>query len=597
MGGDTLLTKRQRYNILKAQLESERSSFIPHWQELSKFTFPRRGRFFVTDTNRGDRRNQNIIDSTATLAARTLRSGMMAGITSPARPWFRLMTPDPTLSDLGPVKDWLFLVSQRMSTVFAKSNLYNVLPIIYGDIGVFATSAMGVEEDFDDVLRFYPFPLGSYCISNNERLKVDVFTRQFRMTVRQLVSRFGRKSDPQVQAGKPFKRGQTQWDNFSPRIRDMWDRGQYESWVDVTQVIEPNIEFDPAKIESKFKRYASSYFETGAITASGTQQTDPDNQLFLSEKGYDYFPILCPRWEITGEDSYGTACPGMDALGDIKQLQVGEKRIAQAIEKVINPPMVGPTTMRTSAASVLPGGITYADIRDGMQGFKPAHEIKPDIAPMAKNQAMVRERIKKVFFEDLFLMMSESDRRQITATEIDERKEEKLLALGPVLEQLNQDLLDPLIKNSFAIMQRQGLIPPPPKELQGVPLRVEYISVMAQAQKLVGIESIEKFAGFVGQIIQVNPDAQAGDNVDIDQMIDVYGDMTSIPPGIVRSSDQIAEIRANRQKQQKIVQQQQQNAQAAQTAQTLSQTDTGGGQNALQSLMQQSQAGQLAPQR
>jgi hypothetical protein len=78
-------TKRNLYEILRAQMESERSSFISHWRDLSDFILSRRARFFVSDVNKGDRRNLKIIDNTCTLASRTLRSGMMAGVTSPAR--------------------------------------------------------------------------------------------------------------------------------------------------------------------------------------------------------------------------------------------------------------------------------------------------------------------------------------------------------------------------------------------------------------------------------------------------------------------------------------------------------------------------------
>ena len=164
------LTRRQRKELVRAQLENERSSFLSHWRELGDFILPRRPRFQVTDVNRGDRRNQKIIDSTATFAARTLRSGMMGGVTSPARPWFRLTTPDPGLAESGAVKSWLDVVSRRMSTVFLRSNLYNVLPILYGDLGTFGTSAIMIEEDFDDVIRCYAFPIGSYSFANNYKL-------------------------------------------------------------------------------------------------------------------------------------------------------------------------------------------------------------------------------------------------------------------------------------------------------------------------------------------------------------------------------------------------------------------------------------------
>ena len=121
-------TTKERLNKQFAQLESERQSFEPHWRELSDYINPRGSRFLTSEANRNDRRNTRIIDSTGTMAARTLASGMMSGITSPARPWFRLATPDPEMMDYGPVKLWLEAVQNRMNDMFNKSNLYQSLP-------------------------------------------------------------------------------------------------------------------------------------------------------------------------------------------------------------------------------------------------------------------------------------------------------------------------------------------------------------------------------------------------------------------------------------------------------------------------------------
>lgn len=575
--------KRQKHAVLRSQLENERSSFLPLWRDLNDYILPRRARFTVSDVNRGDRRNQKIIDGTATMAARTLRSGMMSGITSPARPWFRLSTPDPSLADFGPVKEWLDKVGQLMSTTFLRSNLYNVLPITYGDMGVFATSALSMEEDFDDVIRFYPFPVGSFKISNNDRLKVDVFSRDFRMTVRQIVQRFGQKNQAT---------GSAMWDNFSPQVKNAWDRGEYETWIDVCHIVNPNEDYDQSKSHSKFKKYSSCYYEAGSSTAGTGLSSDNDGGLYLRESGHDYFPILAPRWEVTGEDSYGTDCPGMVSIGDTKALQLLQRRKSQAVEKKINPAMVGPQSLKNSKASILPGDITYSDEREGQKGFRPAHEVNLSLSEVIEDIREHQGRIDKAFFADLFLMLSQSDRRQITAREVDERHEEKLLALGPVLEQLNQDLLDPLIDNTFDIMVKQNKIPPPPEELQGVQLKVEYISIMAQAQKLVGLAGIERFAGFVGQLQATHP--EAGDKVDTDHMIDAYGDAVGISAKIIRSDDEVSGIRQGRQKAQQQQAQVDQIQQSAGAARNLSATDMSG-DNALTRILKQAQAGQLAP--
>lgn len=534
-------SKRQMLEKQRVALKNERDSFITHWRDIADYIQPRRSRFTISDRNKGDRKNKKIIDSTATLAIRNLQAGMMSGLTSPARPWFSLTTPDPDLSEFGPVKNWLSDVTRRMRTLFLKSNVYNALPLLYCDEGLFGTAAMAVLEDDEDVIRAYTFPIGSYCIAQNHRQSVDTFQREWAMTVRQVVDRFGK-------------------DKVSKATKNLYDQGNYESWVNVAHMIHPNADYDPNALESKYKRFSSCYWEIGS-----------DADALLDETGFDEFPVMAPRWSLTGEDVYGYS-PGMDALGDVQQLQAMQRRMIQSVDKMVNPPMVAPTSMMNKKASLLPGDITYVDQTQGGQTFRPAHEIR---MPLQELQVLIQDtqfRIKRCFYEDLFLMLANSDRRQITAREIDERHEEKLLMLGPVLERQNEDLLDPLIDRTFAIMARRNLLPPPPKELQGVDLKVDYTSIMAQAQKMVATASIERFLGFVGNVSGAYP--QAMDKVDIDQTIDEYADMTGVPPKIVRSDETVDAIRMARQQAAEAQQRMAQFQQMAQGAKLLSETDT-----------------------
>lgn len=566
-------SKLRRYEILRAELDNERSTFIAHWRDLSDYILPRKARFTVSDTNKGDRRNQKIIDSTATLAVRTLRAGMMSGVTSPARPWFKLDTVRPGLNEVPGVKAWLDAVTRDMTNIFLKSNLYNVLPTVYGAMGTFGTAAMAVEEDFDSVVRFTEFPIGSYWISNDAKGRVDVFYREMQYTVRQLVEKFGKLDD----RGQPMN-----WDNFSQNVRDLWDQGKKETWIEIYHVVKKNDDYDPNKLESKYKRYVSCFYEKGL--------KPEEEKTFLKVSGFDSFRVLCPRWEKSAEDVYGNECPGMVCLPDVKALQVMHKRKAQAIEKMVNPPMMGPTSLRSVATSILPGDITYVDEIETQKGFRPVHEVNFQLQPLLLDIEAHQDRINRAFYVDLFLMLAQSDRRQITAREIQERHEEKLLALGPVLEQINQDLLDPLIDIAFEIMVKQGRIPEPPEELQGEGLKVEYISIMSQAQKLVGLAGVERFAGFAAEVGSVNPEAL--DKIDTDQLIDIYGDMTSIPAGIVRSDEDVAEMRQRRAEAQQAAQQAELARQGAQTAKDLSGTDLEG-DNALTRMIDQSKAGQI----
>lgn len=575
--------KRQRLEILRGQLENDRQSFISHWRDLGNFILPRRPRFVLGDQNRGERRNRNIIDSTASKAVRTLKSGMMAGMTSPARPWRKLTVRDQELMKVENVKRWLFDVDEAMESVFHKSHLYNVLPVVYGDCAVFATAALLVEEDFDTVLRFTPLPVGSFMVANNEKLMVDVFYREFGMSVRQLIKKFGMKPD-----------GEIDWSKFSVHVKDLYDAGNMETFIDVSHVIEPNKDYDPNKLEAKFKKYSSCYYEKGTSTGPGGGRYEADvyADRYLMETGYDYFPVLVPRWEVTGEDCYGTNSPGMEALGDIKQLQLGEKKIMEAIEKMINPPMVGPPELRNMKASILPSDITYVASRDAGKGFQPAHEVDPKVQELEIKQAQIRERIKGIFYEDLLLMMAQSDRRNITATEVQERHEEKMWAFGSVLEQLNKDLFAPLIDIAFSVMFEQGMIPEPPEELEGMDIEVEYISIMAQAQKLIGVAGVDRFFGFVAQAATADPSVM--DKINMDETIDNYADMTGVPPKMIRSNDEAGEIRAERQQ----AMQQQQTMENIQGA-SKSAKDLAGAKleedSALKRLLDQSTAGQSQP--
>ncbi|EOY3722417.1 portal protein [Klebsiella michiganensis] len=539
MAAETLKEQLQKQ---QAQLTNDRSSFEPHWRELSDFINPRGSRFLVTDVNRDDRRNTKIVDPTATLSARTLSSGMMSGITSPARPWFKLATPDPDMMDYGPVKLWLEVVQRRMNEVFNKSNLYQSLPLLYASLGNYSTGAMAVLEDDSDVIRTMMFPIGSYYMANSARGSVDTCFRKFSMTVRQLVMEFG-------------------LNNVSDSVKGMWDSGNYESWIEVIHAVYPNIDRDTAKLNSKNKPVKSVYYEVGG-----------DSDKVLRESGFDEFPIMAPRWEVNGEDVYGSSCPGMIALGQVKALQLEQKRKSQLIDKATNPPMVGPSSLKNQRVSLLPGDITYIDQVTGQDGFKPAYLVNPNTADLLADIQDTRQIINSAYFVDLFMMLQNINTRSMPVEAVIEMKEEKLLMLGPVLERLNDECLNPLIDRTFSIMARKNLLPPPPDVLQGMPLRIEYISVMAQAQKSIGLSSLSSTVGFIGQLAQAKPEAL--DKLDVDQAIDAFAEMSGVSPTVIVPQEQVEQIRQQRAQQQQQQQAMAMGMAAAQGAKTLSEAQT-----------------------
>lgn len=543
---------RKQYLKRLAALKSERGTWDSHLTEVAQQFYPRGARFLASDRNVGSKKNDSIINGTPIRALGTGAAGMMSGVTPRSKPWFRLTTPNPALAEIGGVKEWLHAVEERLRQAFEKSNFYLAVHSQYLALLSFGTAPMFMDEDEEDGMRCYSIPVGRYCLANSSRLRIDTLYDEVSMTVAQLVEQFG-------------------YEKCSERVRQQWDQNQRDAWVDVLHVIEPNKKRQPGKIGPKGMAYRSCWME----------MTAPESTGFLRESGYEEFPVIAPRWVVTGEDVYGSS-PAMDALGDAKALQLAEKRGAQAYDRIVDPPMIGPSSLLGQTVSLVPGSTTIVDAINPGQAVRPAVEPNPQAMVVAEGKIARLERsIKSILYADVWLMMAgrEGDPRK-TATEVAALKDEQMQQLGPVTERLRDELLDPAIDRAFAILLRRGEIPPPPLELQGQPLKVEYIGILAQAQKLLGIAGLERFVGFVGNVaaalIAAQRPADVLDKLDLDQVVDEYGLAVGTPPALVRSDEAVAAIRAQRAQQQAQAAQMQQAQQMAETAKTASQASLEG---------------------
>ncbi|MFV0602035.1 MAG: portal protein [Brachymonas sp.] len=522
-------------------LQTERSSWMAHWQDVSDCLLPRSGRFFVEDRNRGNKRHNTIHDNTGTRALRVLAAGMMAGMTSPARPWFRLTTSDAQLDESAAVKKWLADVTRIMQMVFAKSNTDRGLHSMYEELGAFGTASSVVLADRDRIIHHTPLTAGEFAIATNGRGGVQTLYREFQMTVGQMVQEFGRE-------------------NCSITVRNLFDRGALEQWVSVLHAIEPRTDRDVRKRDSLNMAWRSVYLEQGSA-----------EDQFLRESGFKEFPALCPRWVTTGGDVYGQS-PGMEALGDIRQLQHEQIRKSQGIDFLTNPPLQAPTSMKEQDTNMLPGGITYVESVGAGGGLRTAFDVRVDLSHLLLDIQDVRERIKSSFYADLFLMLANSTNPQMTATEVAERHEEKLLMLGPVLERMHNEMLDPLIGMTFTRMLEAGIVPPPPEELQDVNLNVEFVSMLAQAQRAIATNGMDHFVSALGVVAQLKPDVL--DKLDADRWADAYADAKGVDPELVVPSDKVALIRQQRAEAAQAQQQAAMMEQAAAVAQKLGTVDT-----------------------
>lgn len=555
MDAQVHLSPRRKYLRRHEALKRKRAPHLEDWRRIVAQVRPRAALFSLSDAGKAAYTN-DIINSAARRAHRTLSSGMHTAITSQARPWFRLTTADPQLAEQDEVRSYLHQAEERLREAFARSNIYDCLLNVYDDEAAPGLSALHVEEDLDseNLLRGTVYPIGSYCIAAGSDGRVNTVYRELVLTVEQVVEKFGIA-------------------NVSERVRRAYERCEYDDDVQILHVIEPNRKRRHGAAGPAGMAFVSAWLELQADEDAG----------FLRVSGYEELPTFCPRWTTTGTDPYPSTSPGHDSLGDCLALQLAERRAAQLKDKIVDPPMVAPVSLKGDGVSALPGETVYVDAMAGNATVRPMYEVPAQAIPVIRADIGELElRINRTFFADLFLFLSAQSGAQKTAEEVRALTEEKMLQLGPVLMRITNELLDPLIDRVFSILERLGLLPEAPEALQGVKLRVEYLSIIEQAQKALGIVAVERFLAIVGNLSQLDPSAL--DKLNIDEVVDTVADSLGIKPDLVLADDRVRQIRENRAKQAAAQQQQQGALAAAQGAATLSKASLDGN-NALAAIV------------
>jgi hypothetical protein len=484
--------------------------------DLSRYIRPRNGRFNVSDRNRGDKSYNEILDNTGTMAHRAFVAGMMANGTNQAREWFRLETPDMDLNRYQPVRVWLDDTANRLRYLFRRSRTYEALREVYSELGLFGTAADLVVPDFDRLWNHYPLTWGEYAIGIDYTGRVDSLYREFQMTVAQVVAEFG-------------------YDKCSESIKSQYWSGNYYNWVTIIHAIEPRRQREAWRGDAMNMPFRSAYFELGA----GKEHNE-----LLREGGYRRFPGIVPRFDVGSGNIYGMS-PAMEALGDIKGLQVLTLNIAEVAAQLAEPSLQGPPGLKDQDVNRLPGGFTPTPQNGPNSGVRRLHDQEPRLDHLLLLADQHRNRINEAFYKTKFEMLANLADTSKTAREVAERVEEKLAALGPLVDAVQTDINEPLVDLGFdRLLEIDGLSAPPP-ELSGATLQVEFVSVMAQAQKAQGIGSIDRYVATLGQIAALGR-PEVLDNMDVDQMSQVYGDMLGVPAAMVTPSQQVALIREAR---------------------------------------------------
>lgn len=552
---------KEDWSILRSHLEGNLQMlrtwrdtwWIQNWSDLSRFILPRRsiwltqsaGGFPSPNTmTRGLEINEAIIDPTATFATRVCAGGLMSGLASPSRPWFKLIPAIRGFEINDEAREWLDTVEEIVYTVLARSNFYNAFSQECEDIVIFGTAPTIIYEDDKELIRCYNPCCGEYYLSSGATMRVDGLLRAYVMTVQQIVDFFGINNCP-------------------PDIVKLWnEKGAALSTERlIAHAIEPNFSV-AGKVRNNNKKAGKvpgdfTWREVYWVYGAGTEFP-------LAIRGFVDQPFTAARWATQSNDAYGRS-PGMDILPDVMQLQVETMRKGEGIEKGIRPPLIASSDMKNQPTSTLPGHITYinGDISAG-KGMRSIYDAQFDLDHISADLKEIQQRIKVGLFNDLFLMLEGMPKGEKTATEIQAKLVEKMNVLGPVIENLISESLQPKLRRIFGILKRRGMIPKPPASLQAVPLDIEFVSLLALAQKAASTGGIEAIVKLTGELMAINQEVV--DKIDVDDIIDEYNELLGNKQKIIRGPKKVAEIRQQRAQ---AMKQQENAAMAAHAADTM----------------------------
>jgi hypothetical protein len=501
------------------ELKKRRDLYYPKWEELGDYVIPHIGLKPQGETSpsaRGPdrgRRKPLVINNKATMASRTLVNGLASGLTSPSRPWLKFSMPEGTEVDYAS-KKWMHGAAKAVLWLFGVTNYYTATKMQYRDLAVYGLGTKIMDEHPIHHMNCIPAVMGTYAIALGEDGRPSTIYRELVYTVEQLVERFGLSK-------------------CSKQVQDYYNRGNYYKEINVFHVIEPNRLFqNDRKIGPKGMRFASVYFES--------RVGEDENQL-LGYKGYRNKPFSAARWDYLADDAYGSSA-AMETLGDVKALQVLEHRKAQAVDKQVAPPTQGPPSLMNQRVNHMPGG--YTAVSEVNHKITSLYDVRPDLLAVSQEIKRHEDRIDEAFFVDVMRSATDLTRQNVKAEEILERREEKMMLLAPMLENLYTEMLDIDVHRGLDIGINIGLIPPPPPSLRGKDYQIEYTSTLAQAQKAVAIGSVERLFTFAGGLVGAYPEAK--DVLDADAAIAEYGEAIGAPPSLIVPENVVKAARQKR---------------------------------------------------
>lgn len=553
-------------------LYEARHEYESAWKRYKRAFAPHRGVFNKQDGKKTRVRFRR--NSRPYMVPMEFAAGMKGGLTNPSTPWFNLAVFDKEVMESEQVRAYFGKCRDIMLAAFLRTNIYDQLTDFFEEEGVFGTAALFVDDDDEDIFRTRVLTIGEYAVGEDAKRRIDKVAIRRRYTYHQLKAEFGEDALPDF-------------------VRRMAENGKIPTERDdfeVCMFIRPNPRYVPEAVGQRGFKYESLRWVKGHID---------DARPFLKVSGFYEFPIMVARWKVIGDDVYGRGHPGEIGIDDAEAIQKMETASREAVQKMVDPPMVADEELNNGGLDSRAGRVTWYRGHPSQNPPQavPLFAMTFDISGVEAKIESLKSDINRAFYVDLFRMWSEDMRRNRTATEVTTREQEKMYVLSPIIERQMSELLDPLIARTYAIMDRRGFFGDPPPAVAKKSLKAEYSSILASLAKqnaMAGIDAVVNRVATLAQIQAVSGERPSVlDIIDMDEAVQQTADGYNVPVGVIFGDDKLAEVRAGKEREmQERAQQQQMMAMAqnapnvANAAKNMSETPMGD-TNALEAAMSQ----------
>jgi len=488
----------------------------------------------VKQDTRGKRIGSKRYDGSGVSALQLFADGLFGYLVSPSIDWLRLKTSQEELMDNADVRLWLQQVERHFYNLFQRTNFYESISTFFEYAPAFGFAALYSEEDDEKgQIVFHVFHPGEMFISEDKYGRVDTIYRECRIPAGTAVDMFGEK-------------------NVSDLLLRTAKENEFKKF-EFVHAVYPRKDRYPQKKDAQNMPFASVWIES-------------DSNSIVRESGYKQNPYHVWRFK-KGTTAYGRG-PGEDALIEVMGSNEISKSLLKAAELSVEPPLNVPSELEDKV-DITPSGFNfYSDPQKVVTPVNTGINFPVGI----DREEKIQQAIERHFKVEFFTLLSQYEGSSRTATEIIELQGEKAAVLGRPVNRLNTETLEPIIDRVFDMEFAAGRLPPPPPELSGARLEVDFRGPLAQAQKkLFEVQGLSHGLAQIAPVLEIKPEVE--DIVDWDEVGRRILRANNFPVEAVQDKDIVKAIREARMRVQQQEAMQEDIEKAANTTETFAKAD------------------------